>query len=341
VSIDITFYPQSATKDDLRTHLVSCGFHKAGHFSLWAWPEGSLHFWWFDENDFKSADGVEATIFPPDGEEKKRQGCGDWALHVRTRSSASSFDREQQNNVIRTARKTFGGFFINEGRKNRYIKVEPDKRSPAGRGIFQTYEFIKNQIAAVKYSLPQPLSITPEQDRLLGGILSQSDPVRVLYNALVPFAVAALEHFFGQTFRILLQYDAKAYDRLAEETRKVAIADVVAISQGTKTLEDIVANWYSFQSIAGIHRAFHEWFGVDFWEFLRKRNRIGRRITRLEERLDQVIKFRHGIIHRFEFDVELDRERIEEILDSILILIEVFIDHLEEDRGLAIRDSCH
>ena len=40
--------------------------------------------------------------------------------------------------------------------------------------------------------------------------LAQTDPTRVLYNALVPFVLAALEHFFSQAFRILLRYNDKA-----------------------------------------------------------------------------------------------------------------------------------
>jgi hypothetical protein len=50
----------------------------------------------------------------------------------------------------------------------------------------------------------------------------------------------------------------------------------------------------------------------------------------------QLIEFRHGIIHRFEFDYDPDLHGLEELLDLALITIETFIDHLEESRGLQI-----
>ena len=93
---------------------------------------------------------------------------------------------------------------------------------------------------------------------------SQLDPTRVLYNALVPFALAAVEHFFSQSFKILLKYDENAQMCLLKHQRKLEIGDVVAIRDGFKTLEDVVASWYSFQSIASIHAAYKEWLSIDF-----------------------------------------------------------------------------
>jgi hypothetical protein len=100
-------------------------------------------------------------------------------------------------------------------------------------------------------------------------VLAETDPTRVVYNALVPFAVASLENFFSRCFKILLRYNLKAQEKIAQQSKKVDFEDVIAIKNGTLTIEDIIADWYSFQNIASIHRAFSDWFGIDFWALLR------------------------------------------------------------------------
>jgi hypothetical protein len=339
MSVEIILYPQLASKTQLRKLLVQHGFEKCQH--LWDWPKGSLHFQWFDEEDFKSTTGVEATICPPTEEEQRVHGPCKWALHTRTRAFASSFDRDQQNCVIRSARKEFGGHFINDWHgKNRYTPVGPDTKGPVGRGIYQTYEFVTHQLSAVRCSLPRPSEpfITIKTKGRVGKQLSQLDPCRVLYNAIAPFAVAALEHFFSQSFKILLRYERSAQARLAQENRRVEMQDLIAISEGRKTVEDIVAGWYSFQRLESIHSAFNEWFKINIWKLLRTPTTGRKRITTFDERLNQIIQFRHSIIHRFEFDTDFDFNEIEEVLDCIVLVIEAFVDYLEQDRKLTIRD---
>jgi hypothetical protein len=336
MSIEVILYPKAATKEQLRKHLLSLGYRRVEH--LWEWPEGLMHFGWFETEDFKSIDGVEATIYPPPEESQQKYGQCPWALHTRTRAPASVFDKEYQNHTIRTARKLFGGNFYNDWHGvNRYTPLWIDEKGPAGRGIFLSYEIVMQNIGAVKYALPQPSHMAPDSGQL-GEFLSRHDPIRILYNALVPFAVAALEHFFGQSFRILLRYDTGAQKRLSEQSRKIEIQDALAISRGERTIEDVVADWYSFQNVQSIHSAFKDWFGMDIWKLLRRRKKIGSRITFLEKRLNELIQFRHGIIHRFEFDLDLTREQIGELLDTARVIIDTFVDHLEKDRGMKIRD---
>ena len=338
VSVEIVLHPKSATRDQLRRLLVASGFKRTKH--LWDWPKGSLNYYWFDPNDYRSFEGVEATIYPPsDVKDLERLGHCAWALHTRTRGLTSPADQEQQNRIIRAARQQFGGHFYNDwAGKNRYSQVDPDQRDAAARGIYLTYEFVKYNLAALRLVLPEP---SATMEKLIGTnleVLSCHDPTRILYNALVPFAVAALEHFFSQCFKILLRYDPQARDRLRQQTRKIDLPDVLAIEARAKTIEDVVADWYSFQSIASIHTAFSEWFKIDFWKLLRRRRRIGTRLPMLEKHLDQLIEFRHGIVHQFSLDVGLRKHQIEEILDLALAVTEAFVEYLEKAREKPIRD---
>lgn len=315
------------------------GYRPCGH--LWDWPKGSVHLHWFEAKDFLSYDGVEATIYKPSSDHPDLGAC-EWALHTRTRSSASPADQAHQDETIRAVRAEFGGEFYNDWRgRNRYTRPCPDKRDAVARGIYLAYEAVTHGLKAVQFATP---NASPAMEKLRTSKqlapLAEADPTRVLYNALVPFAVASLEFFFSRSFAILLRYDDKAQAKLAQQSRKVEMSDVLALSRGEKKLEDIVADWYSFQNLDSIHKAFSDWLHIDFWKIIRsgKRRRMGGKIAFLEDRLNYIIQFRHGIIHRPEIDTGLDKREIDNIFAATLTVIDAFVDHLEASRGKPIRD---
>ena len=58
---DLRLYPHNANKKELVSFVKSFGnIQQTSH--LWDWPEGSVHYWWFDEADYASVTGVEVTI---------------------------------------------------------------------------------------------------------------------------------------------------------------------------------------------------------------------------------------------------------------------------------------
>lgn len=333
MSVEMTLYTRRGTRDQIRRLVVSLGAENSSH--LWDCPKGSLHFHWFDATDFKSADGVEITVYPLTPEQQAEHRSGPFALHTRTRIAASSFDRQQQNVVMRAARRSFGGWFYNDWHgRNRYTPVEPDRRTPSGRGIALAHEFVTSQIASVRATLPAPSQGFPTEGKL--AVLARLDPTRVLYNALVPFVVATLEHFFSQTFKILLRYDGRAQKRLLEQSRKVDMKDLLAVASKSKRVEDVVAEWYSFQSLGSIQAAFKDWFGIDLRRLLRRRRKIVDRVGFLDETWEQLINRRHDLVHRFEIDRGLSRDQIDRLLASASLLIDTTTDHLERDRGMII-----
>ena len=337
MSIEIVLYPPKVGKEPLCKFLKEHGFEPCEH--LWPWPESAKHYQWFSQVGFESFDGVEATVYSVQDSERERFPEAKWALHTRTRVAASTSDRKRQNAVIQAARKRFGGSFYNDwyGR-NRYIPIESDRRDAVARGIYLSYEHVRNRISALKFVLPEPFE---SMEKLCGTeleVLAKNDPHRVLYNALVPFAVAAAEHFFSRCFKILLAYDEKAQRRLLEQKQKLELRDVISIRDGQQTLEDVVAGWYSFQNISSTHKAFNEWFDIDFWSVVRQRKKVGSRLPILEKKFQQLIELRHGLVHHFELDLELKKEHLEEMLDLVMALIDNFVTYLEKTRKVPIRD---
>ena len=112
---------------------------------------------------------------------------------------------------------------------------------------------------------------------------------------------------------------------------------VLAIRDGDKSIESLVSSRDSFQSISGINSAFKELLDRDFQPVIRRRKKVGKRLPVLERQLNLLIDFRHGIVHRFNLDLELRKEHIEEIFDLTTAVIDQFVDHLEKLRGVPIR----
>ena len=337
MSVESILHPAQATKRNLREFLESRGYTPCKH--LWNWPRGSLHFHWFNVTDNLSFDGVEATIFRP-SEDPHKLGTCEWALHTRTRSSGSRADKVEQNETIRQAKARFGGNFYNDwGARNRHSAEPPEHRDAASRGLYLAYEIVREHLIAVSTSLPPESESFAKLEAAGMGALMQSDPSRVLFNALVPFAVASLEGFFSRAFVILIRYDAAAQGYLRAQTRKIDFEDVVAISRGERTLEDVVASWYSFQNIGSIQKAFSEWLGLDFRRLLREASNRPPGSAPLDDTLSEIIRRRHRIIHELDLDFNMRRDHVVATMDDARSVIDAFIDHLEEVRGMVIRDE--
>lgn len=274
MSIEIILHPKAASRDDIARLLKDLGYRSSKQ--LLDSPKDSLNFHWFEHTDYLSYDGVEATVYKASSDEHQLGDC-EWALHTRTRSSASPADKDHQDETIRSARAKFRGNFYNDWHgRNRYTRREPDGRDAVSRGIYITYEIICQHISAVRYATPPP---TAGLEKLAGTkleALAEIDPTRVLYNALVPFALASLESFFSSCFKILLRYDTKAQEKLRQQSREVDFERRNRRKKcGVRSVEDIVADGYSFQNIKSIHSAFSEWFGIDFWNIIRRRKNWG------------------------------------------------------------------
>ncbi len=342
MSVEATLHPANATKKQLKDFLLSRGFKQCGSF--WSWPKGSLTFQWFNATDFLSFDGVEATIFPSEDDTHGLGPC-EWALHTRTRASGSRADKVFQNDTIRKARSIFGGNFYNDwggGGRNRYSTERPEHRNAPSRGLYAAHERVTGHLQGVLFALPaelEAMSKLAEVPQL--AEMARNDPMRVLYNALVPFAVASIEGFLSEAFVILIRYSPKAQALVLKQDKKVGFDDAIAISKGQRSIEDVIASWYSFQNVGSIQKAYDEWLGIDFRKVLRAATATatGKKGRTLDDALADLIAFRHRVIHSFDLDYDLRRTDIARILKEAQQVIEALIGHLESTHGMLILDD--
>jgi hypothetical protein len=327
---DVTLYPKKASRVELSDYLESLGFTKCGHF--WDWPKGTLNYAWFDRQDFKSIDGVSADIYPVSAEEQNITK-NEWALHVRNLYSASWYDVAMLNEVLRGARKQFGGTIKGDYGTNKYAPLWDDKSTPVSRGISGVYQHVKQELSAVKYALPEPSINHPQPT---GGKIDDFleftkslDPSRVIYNGLVPFAVAMFEYFFSQAFQVLIAYDKLALEKRENHKAKFEFSAILDIHRNKRSIEELIAENYTFQNLNQLNKAYKDWLDIDVRKIFFKKKRIGKSITFLENRISEIIQYRHGIVHHFAIDRSLTRDAYIHILDAISLAIEEYVLFIE------------
>ena len=311
-------------------YLEGLGFEKCGHF--WDWPQGTLNYSWFDHEDFKSIDGVSADIYPLSGDELSITG-NEWALHVRNLYSASWHDVKMFNDVLRGARKLFGGTIQGDYGTNRYAPLWEDDSTPISRGMSAIYSHVTQEISAVKFALPDP---SIKQLQTVDGKIddftefTQSmDPSRVLYNGLVPFAVAVFEYFFSQAFQVLIKYDPAALEKRIVHKQKLDFETLLEVERKEATIENVIARNYTFQNLNQLNKAYKDWLDIDVRKILYKKKKIGSSVTFLENRVAEIIQYRHGIVHHLSIDRSTTKEVYIHILEAIEKSIGEFVSFIE------------
>jgi hypothetical protein len=336
---DLTLYPREASRADLKEYLEALGFRKCKYF--WDWPTGTLNYSWFDHRDFKSIDGVSADVYPVFDDEKKITG-NEWALHVRNLSSASWYDVKMLNDVLRGARRLFGGTIEGDYGTNRYAPLWNDESTPISRGVAAIYQRVDQDLRSVRFALPESKitspSTAPTNARMRDFIefTKTLDPARVIYNGLVPFAVSMFEYFYSRAFRVLIAYDPYALRKRSSHNLRVDFTTLLQVSDGDRTVEDVIAETYTFQNLDQLNKAYREWLDIDVRKLMFKKKRIGRKVSFLENRIQEIIQYRHGVVHHFDLDRSLTKEGYVAILDAVEASILEFVSFLEGKYNVTI-----
>jgi hypothetical protein len=133
-------------------------------------------------------------------------------------------------------------------------------------------------------------------------------------NMLVPFMVAALEEYFQATFVALLKYSPNKLAIL--KNSRIRPEDLVAIANGSASVERAISDQFSFQNLEQITSHFRSIDArLDVASVLRKPYR--RRRRSLYESFAALIKHRHDIIHRSETLTNFTDDRAITALDDL------------------------
>lgn len=133
------------------------------------------------------------------------------------------------------------------------------------------------------------------------------------------------EYFSSQAFQILISYDEFALEKRKIHQTKIEFSAVLDIQSKKRTIENLIAEGYTFQNLNQLNKAYKDWLNIDVRGVLYKKKKIGNSVTFLENRISEIIQYRHGIIHHFEIDRSLTKKAYIDILDAISMSIDEFI----------------
>ena len=335
---EIILYPKKASKNELKEFVEKRGYKKTEH--LWNWPKGTLNFFWFDDDDYKSIAGVELDIYPVDNTENKYTN-NKWAIHVRNLVSGSIFDVREFNDVVRAIRKKFGGTLIGDYGKNRYAPLWDDDSVPMQRGIEREYKYHNGVLKKITLALPNEIFSIPKTDdakiKSFIDFTKQQDPSTVIYNGLIPLLISTVESILRSYFIIILKYDTLARQNLENLSKiKLDFSSIEKIEAGIYSKEWIVADQYNFQNLESIKKAF-DLFNIDIYKTLH--NKILRKSnprTDLFQLISKLINDRHEIIHNLIFDLSLSKSVFLNKLNIVQNVIDAVTDEIEKKYGFKI-----
>lgn len=343
MSLEITLYVKTATKNGLIKILHAHGFKKSKHFIDELNNNDMLHFKWFGVDNYESTAGVEATVFRASDESKIRYNCSDWILHTRTKFSGSFEDKQKQNEIIKIARRQFGGTFYNDWYgTNKYTKLSDYRKfSPLEKGIsiiasnsLEKLSQMRNCLTGYRNEMSETLA-NVKQDKLR-AMLVFADPSIVLYNSLMPFLVSILEYFFGQIFANYIKFNESSRRLLTEEKFKIEISDVMSILKKDNSLEQIVTQSYNFQNLDSINKAFKKYISMDVRAALSQKKKVSSYLVRVLTNIEAILNARHKFVHELEIDYNLSKEKYLFNLATVEKAIELIIQQFENN-GLKIK----
>jgi len=291
---------------DVREFVLLLGFKKAGLLKdqeLGRFEE----YLWFEADDYKSWTTVELSIH--------RNDNGLIAVGTRTSVSRSYFDLTHQNRTISGLRKRFGGEFVTDEGRGRYLKPGIGPPPAPASGCFLAFSrFGENLIKAMLCHRERTFPNHPDhpaKDWRGVEFLQEFDPRTIANNTLVPFLVASSEDYFKSSFTALLRYSPRKEAFL--KSVRLQGEQLLAIADNRATVEEQVSETLSFQRLSAVCRHFDLLDAkLDIAGILRKPYR--RRSQSLFESLELLVSSRHDLIHRAIIDRTMTDQRIYDVM---------------------------
>ncbi|MEM7116854.1 MAG: hypothetical protein AAF614_30770 [Chloroflexota bacterium] len=111
---------------------------------------------------------------------------------------------------------------------------------------------------------------------------------------------------------------------------------LIDVESGSRTIENVIAENYTFQNLNQLNKAYKDWLDIDVRKILFKKKQIGNSVTFLENRISNIIQYRHGIVHHFAIDRSLTKDGYMQILETVELAILEFIKFIEDKYDIEI-----
>ena len=146
-----------------------------------------------------------------------------------------------------------------------------------------------------------------------------------------------MEYSFKEVFIILLKYEAIQNNNIKNESFKLNTQDILDIQDKQLGLEDFIAKRISFQNLQQINKVYREYLNIDINSIISQEVQLNKTTVRLNTKINEIIELRHNMIHHFGYDNIIDKVEYEELLDTVKLLIKVFVEWIEKENNWDIK----
>ena len=239
----------------------------------------------------------------------------EWIYHVRSQIDAVGYDLKKMNDTIRCLKQYCDATFESDNGKNRYFQ-EKTLIKGAQSGCYFAVERLFNNFSLLKYALSKyPHDNIAEKSA--HEIVGMPTPNMFNANVYSTYLCSLIEEYFKTTYIALLKYSERKEKIL---NVKFSSYDLVEISNGNKTVEEVFASTLSFQNIQKICSNFHSLDNkMDIGRALKQP--YNKRKKNLYDQINDILERRHALIHRLEIDDSYNTERlkkdIRDVIDAI------------------------
>lgn len=263
------------------------------------------YFYCGNDDEYKLFTGVSIWLSDEDNEE--------WIYRIRSQIFAVGYDLKKMNDTIRGLKQYCDATFKSDEGKNRYFK-EDILIKGAQSGCYFATENLFNNFSLLRHAL----SKYPDDNEAEKSMYELSGfPTTNVFNANIylTYLCSLIEEYFRTTYIALLKYSERK-DKILNV--KFSPYDMVEISNGKKTVEEVFASTLSFQNINKICSNFHILDNnLDIGKVLKKP--YHNRKKNLYEQMNDILERRHGLIHRLEIDNSYSSEYLKRDIQDVTV----------------------
>jgi hypothetical protein len=221
-----------------------------------------------------------------------------------------------QNRTVREFRGRFGGTAVKDGGNGEGYDPGPPV-PPAASGCHLAMQRLDWNLSRVnRYLLFDPGEANRNPSEQIWPQMRELNPEVFIRNVLITYLVSAVEDYLKGSYIALLTYTERK--PIILKGIRLSGDQLAQISAGTLTIEEAAAEILPFQRLSGVGRHFAEIDQkLDVLAPLRRPYR--RRKVNLLDRLECLVTRRHALIHGMHISVDLDREKLREIIRDMTI----------------------
>ena len=284
------------TKTAIEKLLMMMNYEKIGNF-----------FYCGNDDEYRLFTGVHTWLCDENEEE--------WVYRVRSQVFAVGYDLQKMNETLRCLKQYCDASFESDYGKNRYFPVDTLIKG-AESGCYFAAERLFNNFSGLRYALGKyPSDIAAEKSMYeVSGM-----PAPNIFNANVysTYLCSLIEEYFKTTYIALLKYSDRKEKIL---NVKFSPYDMMDISNGKKTVEEVFASTLSFQNIYKVCSNFHALDNKLDIGLALKRPYHNRK-KNLYEQVNDILERRHGLIHRLDIDDNYCTINLQQDIQDVIVAI--------------------